>query len=415
MININRLKSRMLKMAEIGKTENDGVTRLALSREDKEARMLFIKWMKDLKMKVRVDDFGNIYGRSEGTDPNASAIISGSHLDTVPKGGKFDGVLGVLSALEVVESVIESEIQHTHPIEIVAFTNEEGARFTPQMLGSGAVTGQFSRDYTYNRQDVDGYKFIDELKGINFVGDKANRLNNVEAFIEMHIEQGPTLETNQHTVGVVEGIAGFSWLEVNVFGQSNHSGTTPMELRQDSLVTSASIIEKISQWAKDRADGTVATVGNIRTNPGTINVIPGETFFTVDARYPKADLFEQCIEEIKELINRCVQRDSITCSINETRTFPPVRFSSRVVNTVEEVCTDQQISYRRMISGAGHDAMYMNNIADTAMIFVPSIDGKSHCEEENTSWKDIEKGVSILYESMTRLAKQASRYNEITR
>ncbi|ASN04355.1 Zn-dependent hydrolase [Virgibacillus necropolis] len=405
MINIDRLKSRMLEMAEIGKTNNNGVTRLALSEEERRGRLLLIQWMKDLGLAVRYDDFGNIYGRSEGTDPNASVIMSGSHIDSVPKGGKFDGVLGVLGALEAVESMLEKGIKHRHPIEIVSFTNEEGARFTPQMLGSGAVTGEFSREYIYNRTDDEGFRFEDELKKINFVGDEKNRLDNVGTFIEMHIEQGPVLETSQQTIGVVEGIAGFSWMEVTITGESNHSGTTPMSHRKDSLVTAAIAIKKISDWAKNEPEGIVATIGKIQTNPDIINAVPGETSFTIDIRCPREDQFEQCVKEVKEIIEKIVNEDSLTYSINEIRTHSPVIFSNRIVATIEEVCKGQNLSYRLMSSGAGHDAMYMNNIAETAMIFVPTVNGKSHCEEEDTLWTDIEKGASVLYETLASLAE----------
>jgi N-carbamoyl-L-amino-acid hydrolase len=405
MINIGRLKVRMKEMAGVGKTERGGVTRLALSKEDKKARELFIQWMNDLGLQVRVDDFGNIYGRSEGTDPDAPVIMAGSHLDSVPKGGKFDGVLGVLSALEAVETMSEQGIKHRNSIEIVSFTNEEGTRFMPQMLGSGAVTGQFCQDYVYDRKDAEGFRFEDELRKIGFIGDETNRLDNVSAFIEMHVEQGPILEVDQKNVGVVEGVAGFSWMEIKVVGQSDHSGSTPMTMRKDSLVTSASIIEKIHHWAKNRADGTVATVGLVRTTPGVINAVPGETVFTIDVRNPQEDSLYQCREEIIQIIKQTVERDLMDFSIDEIRSHPPCRFSNRIINTLEEVCRNFQFPYKRVSSGAAHDAMYMNHVTETAMIFVPSAAGKSHCEEEYTSWDDIEKGTAVLYETLARLAK----------
>ncbi|WP_010531800.1 Zn-dependent hydrolase [Lentibacillus jeotgali] len=408
MINVNRLKERMLQMAEIGKTTNDGVTRLALSNEDKQARDLFMQWMENLGLHVRYDDFGNIYGRLEGNDSDAPPLMIGSHLDSVPKGGRFDGVLGVLGALEVVESILENNIQNERPIEIVSFTNEEGARFTPQMLGSGAVTNLFSKDYTYSRTDKDGFILKEELQKIGYLGSQDNRLDqeNVAAFIEMHIEQGPVLETNHKTVGIVEGIAGFSWMEVVISGEANHSGTTPMELRRDSLVTASSAIKAIHEWARSKKDGTVATVGEINTEPGIMNAIPGTTSFTLDVRHPYKDGFTSCINEIRESIEDIVDEDSLTCNINEIKTHPPVTFAENITSTLEEASKKHDIPYHRMTSGAGHDAMYMNTIADTAMVFVPSISGKSHCEEENTHWEDIEKGVTVLYESVLRKSRE---------
>ncbi|TRM10507.1 Zn-dependent hydrolase [Lentibacillus cibarius] len=406
MANVNRLKERMLRMAQIGKTENDGVTRLALSGEDKQARDLFIQWMEDLGLHVRYDDFGNIYGRLEGTNSNEPALVIGSHLDSVPKGGKFDGVLGVLAALEVVESLMENNIQNDRPIEIVSFTNEEGARFTPQMLGSGAVTNLFSKEYTYSRSDNESHTFKEELQKIGYLGSQDNRINpdDVDAFIEMHIEQGPVLETNNKTVGIVEGIAGFSWMEVVIAGETNHSGSTPMELRRDSLVTAASVIKAIHQWAHSRKDGTAATVGEIKTQPGIMNAIPGTTTFTLDVRHQHKDGFTSCIDEIREVIKETVHEESLTCDINEIKTHPPVTFAKSITNLLEEASKKHDISYHRMTSGAGHDAMYMNTVVDTAMLFVPSIGGKSHCEEENTQWEDIEKGITVLYDTVKRMS-----------
>lgn len=405
MININRLKERLLHIAEIGKTEYGGVTRLALSKEDNDAREIFVKWMTDLDLKVRHDDFGNIYGRVEGTDPDAPVILSGSHLDTVPNGGKYDGVLGVLSALEVIETLLENNIHHRNPIEVVSFTNEEGVRFSPQMLGSGAVTKQFSKDYIYSRKDSQNYQFEDELRNINFLGDSKNRLNKIGAFIEMHIEQGPVLEESNCTIGIVEGISGFSWMEITVYGETNHSGSTPMHYRKDSLVTAASVIKKIQQWAQSKDNGIVATIGKVYTDPGIINAVPGKTVFTVDIRHPFKEGFESCIEEAKEVIEKCIKDDNLTCSIEEIKTHSPISFSDRITSTIEKVSRKHLIPYKRMTSGAGHDAMYINDVADTAMIFVPSINGKSHCAEEITDWDDIEKGVLVLYETILTLTK----------
>lgn len=402
MINVNRLKERMLQMAEIGKTENGGVTRIALTNEDKQARDLFMQWMENLGLHVRYDDFGNMYGRLEGADSDAPVLMIGSHLDSVPKGGRFDGVLGVLAALEVVESLLENNAQNDRSIEIVSFTNEEGARFTPQMLGSGAVTGLFSKEYTYSRTDIDGLILKEELQKIGYLGSQDNRLDQekVDAFIEMHIEQGPVLESSHNKVGIVKGIAGFSWMEIVISGETNHSGTTPMELRRDSLITATSAIKAVHEWARSKKDGTVATVGEIKTQPGIMNAIPGTTSFTLDVRHPYKDEFKSCIDEIRDIIEDIVDEESLTCNINEIKTHPPVTFAENITSSLVEASKKHDIPYYRMTSGAGHDAMYMNMIADTAMVFVPSIGGKSHCEEENTHWEDIEKGVTVLYESV---------------
>ncbi|WP_408011427.1 Zn-dependent hydrolase [Pseudalkalibacillus sp. A8] len=404
MIKIERLKSRMIAMADIGRTEKGGVTRLALSEEDRKARNLFINWMEDLGMYVRYDDVGNIYGRIEGTDPTAPVIVAGSHLDSVPKGGKFDGVLGVLGALEAVNAILEQGIDHRHPIEIVSFTNEEGARFTPQMLGSGVVSEIFSLDYVYDRQDQHGLYFKDELEKIGFIGERSNRLKNVSAFIELHIEQGPVLDFEQQSIGVVQGISGFSWMEVNVRGDSNHSGSTPMKLRKDSLVTAASIIAEIDSWARQRTDGTVATVGQIHSTPGIINAIAGETNFTIDVRHSNTNQLENCKKEIEQIIKKVTTKNEMKYTLKEIWSHDPVRFSPDLVNVLERICQQHDFSFKRMNSGAGHDAMYISKISETAMIFVPSKNGKSHCEDEDTPWEQIEKGVTVLYETLCFLS-----------
>ncbi|MBU8878600.1 Zn-dependent hydrolase [Bacillus sp. FJAT-29790] len=403
-INIERLKSRIVQMASIGQTDNGGITRLALSKEDKVARELLIQWMQDIGLQTRYDDIGNIYGRLEGSDKKKPAVLTGSHIDTVPKGGKFDGTLGLLAALEVIESIIEQNIVPTHPLEIVAFTNEEGARFTPQMLGSGVIANEFSKEFVYERKDLNGYLFKNELQEIGFLGLESNRAKNIKAFLEFHIEQGPILEAENIPVGIVDGVSGFSWMEVIINGQSNHSGTTPMHMREDSLVTAATIVKEIHEYAKGKNDGTVLTVGRIQAIPGIINAVPGQTIFSIDVRHAELEKLESIIDEIKTIVKKRVAEANLSYIIEDIWLKHPVKFSSTLVHTLEKICETHEIPYKHIVSGAGHDAMYMNNITDTAMIFVPSIAGKSHCKEEDTSWKDIEKGVTVLYDALCHLS-----------
>ncbi|KXH87025.1 Zn-dependent hydrolase [Sporosarcina sp. HYO08] len=403
-IHIERLKDRFQQMASIGRTESGGVTRLALSPEDREARELLVHWMQKIGLATRYDDVGNIYGRLEGREKNADAVLIGSHIDTVPNGGQFDGTLGVLAALEVVQSIKEQQKELKHPVEIVSFTNEEGARFTPQMLGSGVVANEFTREYVYERKDMKGLSFYDQLKKIGFVGSEANRLKNGKAFLEFHIEQGPVLEAENLPVGVVEGIAGFAWMEVIINGQSNHSGTTPMHLRQDPLVAAAAIIKELHDFAKNKKDGTVITTGRIQAFPNIINAIPSQTIFSIDVRHAERKSLESTIAEIKKIVEQHAGEVKMDMTTEEIWTKHPVSFSPKVISVIEQICKQQQTPFKRMISGAGHDAMYMNAITDTAMIFVPSVAGKSHCKEEETSWDDIEKGMNILYDTVCKLA-----------
>jgi beta-ureidopropionase / N-carbamoyl-L-amino-acid hydrolase len=403
-INIERLKSRINQMASIGQTDNGGITRLALSKEDKAARELLIKWMQDIGLQTRFDDIGNIYGRLEGRNNQAPAVLTGSHLDTVPNGGRFDGTLGLLAGLEVIESIIEQNILPIHPLEIVAFTNEEGARFTPQMLGSGVITNEFSKEFVYQQKDFKGYQFKNELQELGFLGVESNRAKNIKAFLEFHIEQGPILEAENIPVGIVEGVSGFSWMEVIINGQSNHSGTTPMHMREDSLVTAATIVKEIHEYAKSKNDGTVVTVGRIQANPGIINAIPGKTIFSIDVRHPELEKLNSAIDGIKTIVKKQIAEVNMAYTIEDIWSKEPVQFSPTLIHTLEETCKTFDIPYKRIVSGAGHDAMYMNNITDSAMIFVPSIAGKSHCKEEDTSWKDIEKGMAVLFDALCCLA-----------
>src|SRR5699024_4031935 len=289
--------------------------------------------------------------------------------------------------------------------ELVAFTNEEGARFTPQMLGSGAVTDKFPKGYVYKRKDDEGRNFADELRAISFMGEDKNRLRNVQNFIELHIEQGPVLEEQNIPIGVVQGIAGFSWFEITVKGESNHSGTTPMKNRSDSLVSAAVLIQELNIWANKRKDGTVLTVGKINTQPGSVNVIPSSTGFTVDVRIYDLVTFKSTLAELKQLIDDKAQTLNTEYELKEIKTQRPVEFSPRLVDLIEKVSEKQNFPYLNMKSGAGHDAMYLNEITDTAMIFVPSTKGISHSPEEHTSWEDIEKGVNVLYGVMESLVE----------
>jgi beta-ureidopropionase / N-carbamoyl-L-amino-acid hydrolase len=403
-INIERLKSRLEQMSSIGQTANGGITRLALSKEDKIARELLIEWMQDIGLQTRYDDIGNIYGRLEGSNKQAPAVLTGSHIDTVPNGGKFDGTLGLLAGLEVIESIIEQNIELNHPLEIVAFTNEEGARFTPQMLGSGVITNEFSKEFVYQQKDLKGYLFKNELQELGFLGLESNRAKNIKAFLEFHIEQGPILEAENTPVGIVEGVSGFAWMEVIINGQSNHSGTTPMHMREDSLVTAATIVKEIHEYAKGKNDGSLVTVGRIQAIPGIVNAVPGQTIFSIDVRHAELEKLKSNIHDIKTLVNKRVAEVNLSYTIEDIWSKDPVQFSPILIHTLEETCETYDFPYKRIVSGAGHDAMYMNNITDTAMIFVPSIAGKSHCKEEDTSWKDIEKGVTVLYDVLRSLA-----------
>jgi N-carbamoyl-L-amino-acid hydrolase len=406
-VNLTRIKETIEISSRIGMLpEGGGLCRLALTNEDKEMRDLFVSWLKDARLSVRVDDFGNIYGRREGKDKEAPVVLVGSHLDTQPQGGRFDGILGVLAALEVVRVLNDQNIITKRPIEIVNFTNEEGARFQPPMLGSGGVAGVFNKDFILSRTDRDGKSFGSELNRIGYAGSEANRAKNIYRYIELHIEQGPVLERENIPIAAVEGIQGITWLEVKLNGQADHAGPTPMPMRKDALVAAAKMIIAIQQVAKEIDNTTTTTVGRLSLAPGAVNCIPGEVLFTIDIRHFDDVIRERAVKTVIEKIRTIATVEGIGIEICKLWEIPATRFSQDVVKHVLNGANAHGYSARTMISGAGHDAKYMNHITPSAMIFVPSIGGKSHCPEELTSWEDIEKGVNVLLNVVYALAQE---------
>jgi N-carbamoyl-L-amino-acid hydrolase len=397
-INGTRLVERLHNMAKIGKTSKNGVHRLALTEEDKAARNLFVLWLKDLRLDVRVDDFGNIFGRKEGKLSHLPPVVIGSHLDSVPNGGKFDGTLGVLAALEVIQTLTEEDAQHDYPIEIAMFTNEEGARYATPMLGSGGMTGVFEQEYVYQMKDEQGLRFIDELKKINYHGDKEHRLQKIKCFVELHIEQGPVLIENKVSVGIVKGIQGLSWHKVTFIGESDHAGTTPMNQRKDAFVSAIKAMYLLHHWVKDLGDETAITFGKCSVNPNVINVIPRQVSFSIDVRHPDEETLIKRIGKLKEIILNISTDDDVESQIEDISLMQPVQFSERLVRELENLSRIAGFSSYKMYSGAGHDAMYMNRLGETVMIFVPSLKGKSHCEEEESCLEDIYQTVEVLYQ-----------------
>lgn len=403
-VDVSRLREHFFAMARIGATPEGGVTRLALTDEDKAGRDLYLGWLKAAGLAHRLDDVGNIYGRREGSDPTAPAVMLGSHLDTVTQGGKYDGTLGVMAALEVVRTLNDAGIRTRHPLELTVFTNEEGARFQPALLAAGVVAGKFDLDYAYSRTDSGGKTFGSELERIGYKGSRANRPGPLKAYLEFHIEQGPVLEAAGLSVGVVEGIQGQIWLEVTVSGQADHAGPTPMPMRRDSLVAAARIIAGIRNLAYLIDPEAVTTVGRIKVQPDIINVIPGRTVFTIDIRHPRDELVDLGTAMARRTIERICREERVECRVEEMWRMPTTRFDPVVVDAVERATRELGYSYRRMMSGAGHDAKYMADIAPTGMIFVPTVNGKSHCEEEAAPWEDIEKGANVLLQTTLALA-----------
>ncbi|MFS0786613.1 Zn-dependent hydrolase [Shouchella sp. 1P09AA] len=395
-ISMERLKASLSTFSTFGKTLNNGVTRLALSHEDIKARTYFQEQCEALGLHVTVDDLGNMYAVLPGKHPEKSPIYMGSHLDTVKKGGRFDGVLGVAAALEVVTTLIEQGIEPNRPVGIINFTNEEGARFEPSMMASGIVSGKFDKDAMFTKQDPSGVTFAEALQSSGFVGDKKNRLNKAEAFIELHIEQGPVLEQEDLQIGVVECVVGMCCYEIEITGKSNHAGTTPQTMRSDALTTATQCLTAFHEKLPALDSEVVYTMGRFSVSPNIHTVIPNKVVFSIEARHKD----EAVIEEVEQIILSVVEQASLPAQATKLWGRDTVWFHSDLVNSVEEATRTHGFSYKRMVSGAGHDAQFIAGMAPTAMLFVPSTGGISHAEEEYTSWEDCANGATILYETV---------------
>lgn len=400
-----RLKLSLLEMGKIGATPGGGVTRVALTGADREGRDLFVTWAKAAGLLVRVDDMGNIYARLEGSDPGADAVLIGSHLDSVPGGGRFDGALGVLTSLEVARTLRDAGVQPRRPVEVVSFTNEEGARFEPAMMSSGVIAGRFTPQYVYDRKDQAGILFGEELERIGYKGPIENRPKAIHAYVETHIEQGPVLEAEGLPVGVVEGILGLQWMNVTFTGVQQHAGPSPMRTRRDAMVAAGRAIAGLRDLALEYPDPAVATVGRLKSTPGIINQIPGQVTMSVDLRQPTVKGQQEMGDRAQELIRRIAAEEKVEAGIEITWTMPPVAFRPELVGIIEEQVRALGLPYRRITSGAGHDAQYIHDIAPTAMIFVRTIGGKSHCETEDILWEDAQAAADVLLSSVLRLAE----------
>ncbi len=402
-INCDRLWSTLDRLGEIGKTGRGGVTRLALSDEDKRARDLLVEWMKEIGLRVGIDDVGNIYGWRDGRNEGADPVVFGSHLDTVAAGGRFDGALGIAAALEVMRVINENGRRTGRPLVMVDWTNEEGARFAPAMLGSGLVSGQIDRDYAYTRKDSDGRMFVEELERIGYRGEEAERLRRIGSYVELHIEQGRILEDLGMDVGIVEGVQGIRWYKCLIEGESGHAGTVPMNERRDALVAAARYIEEVATLGSVFEGEVTATVGWLSVEPGAVNVIPGKVEFTVDVRAETRELLERAEAALLEKVER-LRGAGFKVRLEEMWRSEPVSFSQQVLSVIESVIRIQGKRGLRMLSRAGHDACHMAKMGPTGMIFVPCRGGKSHCEEEEVSREAACIGAQVLLDVVLELA-----------
>ncbi|MHA6259375.1 allantoate amidohydrolase [Sporosarcina sp. CAU 1771] len=408
--NSSRLQDSIEQFSQFGATANGGVTRLSLSKEDVLARDYFCELCKELGMDIQVDDMANIYALLPGKR-DCPPIAIGSHLDSVEKGGRFDGVLGILTAIEAIRTLKENNIEIEIPIMLVNFTNEEGARFDPAMMSSGVLTSKFTKEKMLQSVDKNGITFQEALRTSGYEGKQEYRLTEALAFIELHIEQGPVLEAEQLEIGVVEGVLGMVCYEITVTGESNHAGTTPMSMRKDPMIVASYIISSLHEQLGEIDEELVFTFGRMHVTPNIHTVIPNKVVFTMDSRHQDPEV----MRKVENLVTGLASEEN-GCRIQPVKLWgrETVFFDEVICNEVENACHELGYSSNRMFSGAGHDAQYIASIIPSAMIFVPSINGKSHCEEEVTTFEDCTKGADVILETVLKLQSKLSKSGKIT-
>jgi len=405
-IDRKRLEQSMEDLGRIGATERGGLTRVALTDEDKRGRDLLVRWMREAELRVTVDQMGNIFGERAG-EPGQPPVMMGSHADSVPTGGKYDGQLGVLCALETIRVLNEHRVRTRHPVTLVIFTNEEGARFQPAMIASGVMAGKIALEDAYNTRDKDGLRLVDELERIGYLGSEPCVPRPIRAYLELHIEQGPFLEEEGRAVGVVEGIVAIAWSRVTIHGVQDHAGPTPMRIRHDALVAAAEVVSGVRGIARELGGELVTTVGNLVVTPNIPNAIPGRVALSIDMRDPSDAVLDRARAILDRLVREACQREGVRYELDHYWRVPATPFAPDVVGAIERAARATGAGHRRILSGAGHDAQYMAAIGPTGMVFVPSRGGRSHCEEEFTPIDDIEHGANTLLGAALELAGQA--------
>jgi len=401
----DRLYRSLLDLAKIGATQKGGVCRLALTDLDKQGRQWVIDKALSLGLSVVTDQIGNTFMRRAGNNPVLAPIMTGSHIDTQPTGGKYDGNFGVLAGLEVIETLNDHGIETEAPIEVVFWTNEEGSRFTPVMMGSGVFSGAVSQELAYAAKDTEGKNVKDELVRIGFLGTQKPGDHPCAAYFEAHIEQGPVLEHKDKMIGVVPAVMGLRWFDCTVQGFEAHAGPTPMDIRNDALQNSLSIMQKVVDLANQYAPHGRGTVGMVQVFPNSRNVIPGRVQFSVDIRHTDAAILDQMTLELKECIQKVATDKSITIDLKEVSYFPPCNFDAGCIDAIRQATIQLGYSHMDVVSGAGHDAIYMNRLAPTGMIFIPCKDGISHNEIEDAKAEHLEAGTNVLLHSILAYAK----------
>ena len=404
-INPDRLWDSIHELAEIGPGIAGGNNRQTLTDDDKKGRELFKRWCDGAGLTMGVDTMGTMFMQREGTDPKLDPVFVGSHLDTQPTGGRYDGVLGVLSGLEVIRTLNDLGIRTKRPIVVVNWTNEEGARFAPAMMASGVFAGQFTQDYAYGRKDQEGKTFGDELRRIGWVGDEKVGARKFHSYFEYHIEQGPILEAENKQIGVVTHGQGLWWLEFTLTGKEAHTGSTPMNMRVNAGLAMSRIFEMVQSVAMSEQPGAVGGVGQVKFSPNSRNVLPGTVVFTVDIRSPEQAKLDRMRAKIEAEAPKICEALGVKCAVEAVGHFDPVTFDPALVSRVRASAENLGYSHMNIISGAGHDACWMQRVGRSVMIMCPCVDGLSHNEAENISKDWAAAGADVLFHAVVETAE----------
>ena len=399
-IDAARLWASLMELAAIGATPKGGVCRLALTDLDKQGRDLVLRWAAEAAMTISIDSIGNAFMRRAGRNNKLAPVVTGSHIDTQPTGGKFDGNYGVLAGLEVVRTLNDHGIETDAPIEVAFWTNEEGSRFVPVMMGSGVFAKAFSLEHAYAATDAQGLTVKQELERIGYLGNEAPGAHPIGSYFEAHIEQGPVLEDNDKTIGVVSGVLGIRWYNCTVTGMEAHAGPTPMALRQDALQVAAALMQEVVACAHRHGPHGRGTVGMVQVHPNSRNVIPGRVKFSIDLRNASDALCEAMDADIRAVAARLAAQSALAIHIEPVSAYPAQAFDADCVNTIARAAQQLGYSHMPVVSGAGHDAVYMARLAPTAMIFIPCKDGISHNEIEDALPEHVAAGANVLLHAM---------------
>jgi len=404
-INSERLWDSIMEMAKIGPGVAGGNNRQTLTDDDATSRALFQSWCEEAGCSMGLDKMGTMFARREGTDPDALPVYVGSHLDTQPTGGKYDGVLGVLGGLEIVRQLNDLNIKTKHPIVVTNWTNEEGTRFAPAMVASGVFAGMHTLDWAYDREDAAGLKLGDELKRIGYLGDEEVGARKMHAFFELHIEQGPILEKENKEVGVVTHGQGLKWLQVTLIGKESHTGSTPMPMRVNAGLGMARITTLVNDIAMSHAPNAVGAIGHCDVYPNSRNIIPGKVVFTIDFRHPDKAVISDMESRLRKEAKVIADDIGLEMEIEQVGGFDPVEFDEACVTAVRNAAERLGYSHRDLVSGAGHDACWINRVAPTAMVMCPCVDGLSHNEAEEISPEWAAAGTNVLFHAVVETAE----------